>query len=80
MCVSTYDCVCVCMYVCVCVCVHARACANTYIVVHECRVGSGAPAGTVWAGPLFEFLTLLIAINYYKTTYLPKSLNRNSPL
>ena len=36
------------------------------------RGGSGGPAGTVWAGPLFEFLTLLLAINHYKTTnYLP---------
>ena len=34
------------------------------------RGGSGAPAGTVWAGPLFEFLTLLLAINHYKTTNL----------
>ena len=32
------------------------------------RGGSGSPAGTVWAEPLFEFLTLLLAINHYKTT------------
>ena len=29
---------------------------------------SGGPAGTVWAGPLFELLKLLLAINHYKTT------------
>ena len=33
------------------------------------RGGSGGPAGTVWAGPLFEFLTLLLAINHYKPIY-----------
>ena len=29
------------------------------------RGSSGGLAGTVWVGPLFEFLTLLIAINHY---------------
>ena len=43
----------------------------------ECRVGSGGSAGTVLAEPLFEFLTVLLAINHLKlpTNYLPKSLN-----
>ena len=49
---------------------------ESWEIVH--KGGSGGLAGTVWAGPLFEFLTLLIAVNHYKTTYLPKSLNRNS--
>ena len=31
------------------------------------REGSGGPAGTVLAGPLFEFLTVLLAINYSKS-------------
>ena len=35
---------------------------------HNDRGGSGGPAGTVLAGPLFEFLTLLLAINHYKPT------------
>ena len=36
--------------------------------LHVYRGGSGGPAGTVWARPLFEFLTFLLAINHYKTT------------
>ena len=32
------------------------------------RGGSGGPAGTVLAGQLFEFLTLLLATNHYKAT------------
>ena len=32
------------------------------------RGGSGDPAGTVLAGQLFEFLTLLLAIKHYKAT------------
>ena len=32
------------------------------------RSSSGGLAGTVLAGPLFELLTVLLAINHYKTT------------
>ena len=42
------------------------------------RGGCEGPAGMVLAGPLFEFLTLLLAINHYKSTnWLPsKKLKR----
>ena len=45
---------------------------HTYISIelyhHACRGGSGGPAGTVLAGPLFKFSTVLLAVNHYKTT------------
>ena len=50
---------------------HIHTHIYTYIHIHtytHTRGGSGGPAATVWAGPLFEFLTLLLAINHYKPT------------
>ena len=47
-------------------------CSNYKVKVNMNRGSSGGLAGMIWAGPLFEFSTLL---NHYKTTYLPKSLN-----
>ena len=40
---------------------------NTHVAVMSKQGGSGGPAGMVWAGPLLEFLTLLLAINHYET-------------
>ena len=46
-----------------------RTCKNHLLcVIVIIRGGSGGPAGTVWAGPLFEFLIVLLAMNHYKTT------------
>ena len=39
-----------------------------YTTTTGVALGVQTPDGMVLAGPLFEFLTLLLAINYYKTT------------
>ena len=40
--------------------------------------GSGGPADPVWAGTLFEFLTLLLAINHYKLIIINEYYNKGT--
>ena len=48
--------------------VHAQLMQQLLTIMNLQGRGSGSPAGMVLARPLVEILTVLLAINHYKTT------------